>query len=94
MYRLQYAERKVNIVLNAHPISGVFFCLPETSFFGERGAWCTRRDAFCFSWEALEYKSNGIFSQTERRIFTMIAITTFLKNERGDDYEETVTLFA
>lgn len=32
MYRLQYAERKVNIVLNAHLISGVFFvCLKHLS---------------------------------------------------------------
>lgn len=69
MYRLRHAERKVYIVFYAHPISGVFFCLPETSFFGERVALCTRRGAFCFSWKALEYESNGKFSKPERRIF-------------------------
>ncbi len=69
MYRLRYAERKVYIVFDAHPISGVFFCLPKIYFFGERIALCTRRGAFCFSWKALEYESNGKFSKTERRIF-------------------------
>ena len=68
MYRLRYAERKVYIVFDAHPISGVFFvCLKY--LFGKRMALCTRRGAFCFSWEALEYESNGKFSKTERRIF-------------------------
>ena len=68
MYRLRYAERKVYIVFDAHPISGVFFVCLKT-FFGERIALCTRRGAFCFSWKALEYESNGKFSKTERRIF-------------------------
>ena len=48
---------------------GCVFCLPEISFFGERIALCTRRGAFCFSWKALEYESNGKFSKAERRIF-------------------------
>jgi hypothetical protein len=68
MYRLRYAERKVYIVFDAHPISGVFFVCQKT-FFGELIALCTRRGAFCFSWKALEYESNGKFSKTERRIF-------------------------
>ena len=71
-----------------HIRSRVCFCLPEIYFFGERIALCTRRGAFCFSWKALEYESNGKFSKTERRIFMMTAIATLLKNERGDAHEE------
>ena len=35
-------------VFDAHPIPGVFFCLPEIAFFGQHIALCTRRGAFCF----------------------------------------------
>ena len=86
MYRLRYAERKVYIVFDAHPILGVF--LFAWNVFGELVSLCTRRGAFCFSWKALEYESNGKFSKAERRIFMMTAITTLLKNERGDAHEE------
>ena len=48
---------------------GCVFCLPKIYFLGERIALCTRRGAFCFSWKALEYESNGKFSKAERRIF-------------------------
>lgn len=89
MYRLRNACRKAYMVFDAHPVSGVFFCLPAIFFFGERIALCTRRGAFCFSWGALEYESNGKFSKTERRFLVMTAITTVLKNERGYAYEET-----
>ena len=37
MYRLRYAERKVYIVFDAHPISGVFFvCL---KYFSLANVW-------------------------------------------------------
>ena len=68
MYRLQYAERKVYIFL-MHIRSRVCFFVCLKYLFGKRIALCTRRDAFCFSWKALEYESNGKFSKTERRIF-------------------------
>ena len=88
MYRLRYAERKVYIVFDAHPISGVFFCVPEISFFGKRIALSTRRGAFCFSWKALEYESNGKNSRPKGEFCMMTAITTLLKNERGYAYEK------
>ena len=72
---------------DAHPISGVFFvCLKY--LFGKRIALCTRRGAFCFSWKALEYESNGKNSRPKGEFFMMTAITTLLKNERGYAYEE------
>ena len=76
------------MIFDAHPISGVFFVCQKYLCVGERIALCTRRGAFCFSWKALEYESNGKFSKTERRIFMMTAIATLLKNERGDAHEE------
>jgi hypothetical protein len=62
--------------------------LPEISFFGKHIALCTRRGAFCFSWKALEYESNGKFSRPKGEFFMMTEIRTLLKNERGDAYEE------
>ena len=88
MYRLRYTERKVYINFDAHPISGVFFCLSEIASFGKRIALCTRRGAFCFLWEALEYELNGKNSRPKGEFFMMTAITTLLKNERGYAYEE------
>lgn len=59
---------------DAHPISGVFFCLTEIYFFSERTSLCTRRGAFLFRkkrfpGKALEYESNGKSDKTERRFF-------------------------
>ena len=68
MYRLRYAERKVYMVFWCTSDLGCVF-LFAWNIFGERIALCTRRGAFCFSWKALEYESNGKFSKTERRIF-------------------------
>ena len=44
------------IVFDAHPISGVFFvrCV-SLRMYCFMHPW----GAFCFSWEALEYESNG-----------------------------------
>lgn len=67
MYRLRYAERKVYIVFDAHPISGVLFVFrgkPSNMSQTENSA-----------------KPKGEF-------FMMTAITTLLKNERGDAHEE------
>ena len=87
MYRLRNTERKVNIVFDTHPISGVFFvCLKY--LFGKRTALCTRRGAFCFSWKALEYESNGKNNRPKGVFFMMTAIRTLLKIERGDAHEE------
>ena len=88
MYRLRNTERKVNIVFDTHPISGVFFCLPEISLFGEHIALCTRRGAFCFSWKSLEYEPNGKNSRPKGEFFMMTEIRTLLKNEIGDAHEE------
>ena len=88
MYRLRYAERKVYIVFDAHPISGVFFvCL---KYFSLAIVWLYAPVGVLFVFRG---KPSNM-SQTENsakpkgEFFMMTAIRTLLKNERGDAHEE------
>ena len=72
MYRLRYAERKVYIVFDAHPISGVLFvCQKYLSLANVQ-----------------LYAPVGVLFVFRGKPSNMTAITTLLKNERGDAHEE------
>ncbi len=67
MYRLRYAERKVYIVFDAHPISGVLFvCLKH--LFGRTYSFNTPVGVlFCFARNDFRGKPSNM-SQTENSV--------------------------
>jgi hypothetical protein len=42
---------------------------------------CTPRGAFCFSWKALEYESNGKFDEWKGEFFMMSTLTNIFELE-------------
>ena len=88
MYRLRDAERKVYIYFDAHPISGVFFvCLKQLSQAN------VQLDApvgvlFVFRGKPSNMSQTENSAKTKGEFIMIIVITKFLKNERGDAYEE------
>ncbi len=78
MYRLQCAKCQVYIVFNAHPISGVLFVC-QNILLGRTIILCTRWGAFCFSWKALEYESNGKFDEWKGEFFMMSTLTNIFE---------------
>ena len=72
IYRMSYVSPAVCLMSGLYRFSctsdfGCAFCLPDI-FFGTIMILCTRWGAFCFSWKALEYKSNGKFDEWKGEI--------------------------
>ena len=88
MYRLRYAERKVYIVFDAHPISGVFFvCLNHLSLANVQ-LYAPVGVLFVFRGKPSNMSQTENSAKPKGEFFMMTAITTLLKNERGDAHEE------
>jgi len=88
MYRLRYACRKVYIVFDAHPISGVFFVCLKYSSLANVWIYAPVGVLFVFRGKPSNMSQTENSAKPKGEFFMMTAITTLLKNERGDAHEE------
>ena len=88
MYRLRDNCRKDNIVIDAHPILGVFFCLSKESYLGEPIICAPEGVLFVFRGKPSNMSQTENSAKPKGEFFMMTAITTLFKNERRDAHEE------
>ena len=89
MYRLRYAEHKVYMFFESHPISGVFFvCLKHLSLANMQ-LYAPVGVLFVFRGKPSNMSQTENSSKPKGEFLMMTATETLLKNERGYAYEET-----
>ena len=88
MYRLRNACRKVYIVFDAHPISGVFFVCLKYLSLANVWLYAPVGVLFVFRGKPSNMSQTENSAKPKGEFFMMTAITTLLKKERGCAYEE------
>lgn len=88
MCRLRYMKCKVYTVFDTHPISGVFFvCLKYLSLANIQ-LYAPAGVLFVFRGKPSKMSQTENSANPKGEFCMMTAITTLLKNERGDAHEE------